>query len=514
VGNSNFINLDYTLINATTNTPLVSTSTRIKRANGSYGYGITNNAGFVSGLVPNNEALVLEVFASNGCNTILFSQNIGPFAVNTSLGNIAVTISAAQSITFTGTLLNCSATAVTNGYVSLATTGGNGAFGNTSVTGTFSFSIINCSGSSLSYNYKGIDITTNQQSTEFNGNALNGTVNLGNIFTCAATTFADIYVAGVESGVAKVWKNGLATNLSNSIYSYAANSVFVSGNDIYVAGVDGNFAKYWKNGVGTNLSTGGNMGASAESIFVLGSDVYVTGYEKLYSQNFMQTNYVKVWKNGIAIDLGASIYRASGSSIYVAGSDVYVAGYVSSGVGTSAGDGKVWKNGVVSNLTPIFANNANNRYNWGQATSVFVNGSDVYVAVNEGGYFNSLSSNLTLAKVWKNGIATNLTSDSTNTIANSIFVSGIDVYVAGAQMNTAGIYVAKVWKNGIATSLSDGIVNTYATSVAIKGTDVYVLTNQYDNNGNSFNTKVFKNGFLTNFFSATNNINARSLFVK
>jgi hypothetical protein len=38
--NANFINLDYTLINSTTNSPFVSTNTRIKRvSNGTYGYG-------------------------------------------------------------------------------------------------------------------------------------------------------------------------------------------------------------------------------------------------------------------------------------------------------------------------------------------------------------------------------------------------------------------------------------------------------------------------------------------
>jgi hypothetical protein len=158
VPNTNFINLDYTLLNAATNTPLVSTSTRIKRANGTYGYGITNNTGFVSGLVPKNEVLVLEVIANSACGTVVYSQNIGPFAVNTSLGNINVAIPAVQFVQFTGTLTTCTGAAVSNGYVSLSGTGGYAGFGNTSATGAFSFSILNCSGSIATYNYQGTDV--------------------------------------------------------------------------------------------------------------------------------------------------------------------------------------------------------------------------------------------------------------------------------------------------------------------------------------------------------------------
>ncbi len=376
VPNTNFINLDYTLINATTNTPLVSTSTRIKRvSNGSYGYGITNNAGFVGGLVPKNEALVLEVVNTTvGCNTVIYSQNIGPFANNTSLGNISVTIASTQYITFTGTLINCSAAPVTNGYVALSGAGGYGAFGNTNATGTFSFSIINCTGSSIaSYNYQGNDNTTGQQSVLLSGINANGTVNLGTITACGNASVADVYVAGVE-GTAKVWKNGVATNLSNAVDSSAGYSVFVSGNDTYVAGIERNKALIWKNGIGTNLTIGTNNGV-AHSVYVLGTDVYVAGSEWSNSSN--QTTS-KLWKNGIASNLStAGATRSSANSVFVVGSDVYVAGSESNSTNvTFTGNSfvaKIWKNGITTSL----ANGANRA---GEAYSVFVSGTDVYVA--------------------------------------------------------------------------------------------------------------------------------------
>ncbi len=198
VGSTNFITLDFTLINVTTNSPLVSISTRIKRvSNGDNGYGTTNNAGFVSGLVPKNEALVLEV--ASGCNTIIYSQNIGPFNASISLGNINVLLPSSEYITFTGTLLNCNASPISNGYISLFTNNGSGFYVPTNTLGTFSFSMLNCSGNSVAYNYQGTDNATLQQSSVLNGLASNGVNNLGNITACGVSqqTFYFLTVAGV-----------------------------------------------------------------------------------------------------------------------------------------------------------------------------------------------------------------------------------------------------------------------------------------------------------------------------
>lgn len=490
VGSINFIILDYTLINATTNSPLVSTSTRIKRiSNGSYGYGITNNAGFVSGLVPKNEALVLEVTASSGCYTIVYSQNIGPFATNVSLGNINVTIPISQFVNFTGTLINCNGAAVSNGYISLSAIDGYGAFGNTGSTGAFSFSVLSCTGSTIaSYIYQGTDNTTGQQSSLLSGTNANGTVNLGTLTACSIASITDIYVAGVE-GTAKVWKNGIASNLSIAVDSSAAFSVFVSGTDVYVAGYERNFAKIWKNGVGINL-TNGTSDAGANSVFVSGSDVYVAGYERNIGQ------HAKLWKNGIDMNLTISNFESVAKSVYVVGSDVYVAGYQSNvNYNTTA---MIWKNGVQINLT--------NGINLANATCVFVQGSDVYAS----GYEYNSSGNR-VAKFWKNGLATNLSTGS-NGNATSIFVSGGDVYVTGSERNISGIDVAKIWKNGVAQNLSNGTIDSYANSVFTKGIDVFVAGSSY---GNVIqNSTVWKNGLLTSFFNVSNTVRTYSIFVK
>jgi hypothetical protein len=496
VPSTNFINLDYTLINATTNTPLVSTSTRIKRTNGTYGYGITNNAGFVSGLVPKNEALVLEVIANNGCTNVLFSQNIGPFASNISLGNTNILINAAQTITFTGILNNCSGGAVTNGYVSLAATGGNGGFGNTNATGAFSFTFINCTASSMSYNYQGTDNATAQQTSLLSGTGTSGTVNLGTLAACGVATTADVYVAGTENGIAKVWKNGLATNLSILTDSAEAYSVFVSGTDVYVAGEKNRKATVWKNGVATILTTGTNIVGYANSVFVSGIDVYVVGTEK----NFIgiYTSAAKVWKNGVATNLAVGSFTdLEAKSVFVAGSDVYVAG----GIFDLSNEGKsvVWKNAVPTILT--------NSNDVGAAASVYIFGSDVYV----GGYLNGD------AAIWKNGITINLPSNTFYSDVTSVFVVGSDVYASGYGQDSTGTFTtAKMWKNGIETTLSSGNTETYANSIFVKSTDVYTLLNTINTVTNpfTFSSNVIKNGLSTNFFNATNSVAAYSIFVK
>jgi hypothetical protein len=487
VGSTNFINLDYTLINATINTPLVSTSTRIKRANGTYGYGYTNNAGFVSGLVPKNEVLVLEVVAISGCNTVAYSQNIGPFAANTSLGNINITIPPSQYISFTGTLVNCSAVPVTNGYVSLYAIGGGGAYAATNATGSFSFSILNCSGTNVTYNYQGTDNTTAQQSAVLTGNASSGTINLGNVNACGAVAAVNVYVAGETTSGATIWKNNLPITIATRPDSSYASSVFVSGTDVYVAGTEGKFAKVWKNGVPTNL-TNGVFWARAKSIFVLGNDVYVAGND---NSGVGFAPVAKMWKNGIATNLSNGTNSAYANSIYVSGTDIYVAGNERvNGVVIA----KVWKNGISINLTT--------GTNFEDALSVLISGNDVYVA----GYTSGG------AAIWKNSIATNLGSQSS---ASSVFVLGTDVYVSGEQSNGTNSK-ATIWKNGVATNLTDGTTSVSTSSIFVFGTDVYVTGYDASYIGGNYTSvaKMWKNGLLTNLTNGVGYGSANSVFVK
>ena len=287
----------------------------------------------------------------------------------------------------------------------------------------------------------------------------------------------DIYVGGSEFNgiklVAKIWKNGVATSLTNGLSDAEANSVYVLGTDVYVAGYDGNVAKVWKNGGPTSLTNGSTI-AAAHSVYVSGTDVYVAGYEYTGTKSV-----AKIWKNGVSTSLSNGLNYAEATSVYVSGTDVYVAGH-------DGNVAKIWKNGVAISLT--------NGSNYAEAKSVYIMGTDVYVAGYEG----------SVAIVWKNGVATSLTNGSNNAGAYSVYVSGNDVYVAGAE-NGPSHGIAKVWINGIETSLP----GDHAFSVYVDGTDVYVAG--YEDFFSTVGT-VWKNGVATPVGS--NGAVAYSVFVK
>ena len=121
--------------------------------------------------------------------------------------------------------------------------------------------------------------------------------------------------------------------------------------------------------------------------------------------------------------------------MYVSGNDVYVVGYQH--FENSKTVAKLWKNGVAQNLSYGCR---------GSASSVFVSGNDVYVVG-----FVECSKGI-FSVLWKNGIAQKLNQDGTIQMVgeliryNSVFVSGEDVYVAGSENNVRN---AAIWENNI-----------------------------------------------------------------
>ena len=288
---------------------------------------------------------------------------------------------------------------------------------------------------------------------------------------------SDVYAAGYESrnvlrdgfyntvySVAKLWKNGVAQNLSDgTTVKTSASSVYVSDGDVYVAGheIIGNkrIAVLWKNGVMQRL-TDGSAWEVASSVFVSGNDVYVvTGHPPGGSSS---NAVAALWKNGIHQNL--SNRGDQPFSVFVSGNNVYVAG---KGFWQSA---MLWTNGVVQTLNSA-----------AEAYSVCTSGSDVYVAGVRYYYDNQYST----ATLWKNGVAQSLTSTNVNKFAsaNSVYVSGNNVYVAGHVIGTSGYsnsYRAVLWKNGLGIYLSTN--TSFATSVYVSGNDVYIAG--YESNDN------------------------------
>jgi len=174
--------------------PLINLQVRIKRlVNNTYGYGRTDSAGNLCGKVPKNEALVLEVL--DICNTVVYSQNIGPFSSNTTLPQVTVNMPGGNLI-ISGTVTNCTGGNVTNGAAVVYISGGNH-YIVTGSNGTFTLSIPVCSGTTINFSVVGIDYTTLQQSVPAGGTGTTGIVNVGTVQACGnAVEFLEVLING------------------------------------------------------------------------------------------------------------------------------------------------------------------------------------------------------------------------------------------------------------------------------------------------------------------------------
>jgi hypothetical protein len=339
---------------------------------------------------------------------------------------------------------------------------------------------------------------------------------------------ADVYVAGYATSednghkVATVWKNGVAQSFPSEYADSEARSIYVSGSDVYVVGSedvryekDGLFykrkvAKIWKNGVAQNLTDGKND-AEALSVCVSGENVYVVGYEKrnivLIPGMSKDIMFAKLWKNGEEQklelpDRGANAEDSKAVSVFVSGEDVYVTGN-----NGSAYRLKLWKNGVAQYLSEENLST--------ESFSIFVSGEDVYragidmVEHKGGGLIHN-------AKLWKNDTEQKLIVRENISMANAVFVSNDDVYVVGSEYNEESREgYATLWENGKEKRLSGKY--TSANSVFVLNNYVYVVGYGSNNEKGEILILLWKNGkekILAKGSEIDAPVGAYSIFVK
>lgn len=170
--------------------PLTHAYVIIRQASANYSgsaHGYTDSLGQVSGPVPANMNLVMEVrsYGLGNCgNTLIHSQNIGPFSQNTDIGTVTVTNSNNLLVTVKGKLLNCSGSPVTNGYA-LIKLGYYSFYASVNGTGDFEKVITRCGTTPADFEILGVDNGALQQGTTPTVVPVaSPTTNAGNVSAC------------------------------------------------------------------------------------------------------------------------------------------------------------------------------------------------------------------------------------------------------------------------------------------------------------------------------------------
>ncbi|OQP52473.1 carboxypeptidase-like regulatory domain-containing protein [Niastella populi] len=199
-------------------------------ANGS---GYTDATGRVGGYVPKGKALQMKIY--NKCNALVYTKDIGPFNADADLGTVTITNPATGSVTISGTVINCSAGAVTNGYVEVYL---DSMFNRATVTnGNFSITISRCN-NVLPVNASVIayDLGNNQGGSSSSITVSSATVNAGQLSACGTslTQFVNYTLNGVPKNYTYPADSVLAyKNGGNNTYTVWATRKNQANEDVY-----------------------------------------------------------------------------------------------------------------------------------------------------------------------------------------------------------------------------------------------------------------------------------------
>ncbi len=185
---NNYIQFNCTILDANGN-PIPFVGVKISVVGGSlynYGWGWTDSSGYVSGAIPNNASLSLEVFTNYNCGTAAYTQAFSTTSTAISLGNITIPNTVLNTANVSGTVTNCSSGPVSNGYIIMQKDNQYSRY-SLSNTGSYDFSTLLCS-TNAPVILIGEDISAGQQSTPLSYTIVSGNNVVPNLQACGITT--------------------------------------------------------------------------------------------------------------------------------------------------------------------------------------------------------------------------------------------------------------------------------------------------------------------------------------
>ena len=151
-----------------------------------YRYGLTDSSGYVSGPVPDNAQLKLDVYPNYYCTSAsLYTQTFATTNTPVNLGVITITTSTAGWCDITGMLTDCSNNPVANGYVMMYAN--NEYYRHWVNNGVISFSHYICT-PSLSVTFLGVDFANSQQGNPLSFTLVSGVNNIGTLQACGTSS--------------------------------------------------------------------------------------------------------------------------------------------------------------------------------------------------------------------------------------------------------------------------------------------------------------------------------------
>ncbi len=126
---------------------------------------------------------VLSFAVVDNCGTSLTTKSEGPFTSNQDLGTMTVTSNPDQMVTVHGTVVDCSNSPVANGFTTITLDGLN--YGAAVTNGSFSATILKCSGNATNLQIQAGDYTTQMLSDTSVLAVTGGDVNAGQLTACS-----------------------------------------------------------------------------------------------------------------------------------------------------------------------------------------------------------------------------------------------------------------------------------------------------------------------------------------
>lgn len=229
------IYLDMSFFDGETGTSLSNLYIRLYRPNGTYSNGYTNVDGEVSGIVPANEVLTVEVYNDDcGTDLLLYSEDIGPFGNDATLDPIGIDLpDGYESISFSGTVVDCDGEPISDALLlSESTETGGSQYAVTDENGIFDFSYTCATQGEVEYLFQNLDDLTSSETFTVDYDVLNATTyDQGEVVFCESfaletfltyedgqNSFAYGFGTSVESGDCLVLTYQLPDSSSQSDY--------------------------------------------------------------------------------------------------------------------------------------------------------------------------------------------------------------------------------------------------------------------------------------------------------